>query len=171
VKGVVTGLLLASVVVFGSGCSDKCKKPMIMDENDRKLGLITGPALQCNVVVTCGRNGGRPDERFALEPHNDPKIVDRHSSATNIGRCTEAAWEKGYQRCKVEVSPAPICLDAAGAPDGSGPDVSGPTGGTLVTVGVGAGTGDYWISEDGVGGAGGAGGAGGSGAEPGDDGS
>ncbi|UQA60211.1 hypothetical protein [Polyangium aurulentum] len=48
-------------------------------------------------------------------------------------------------------------------PDGSGPDVSGPTGGTLVTVGVGAGTGDYYFQGEG-----GAGGAGGRGEEPGE---
>ncbi len=48
-----------------------------------------------------------------------------------------------------------ICLDVAGGPDGSGPGAAGPTGGTLVTVGVGAGSGDYYLEEGGEDGAGG----------------
>ncbi|TKD05221.1 hypothetical protein [Polyangium fumosum] len=56
------------------------------------------------------------------------------------------------KECRVEASPALICLDGAGTSDG--PDSAGPTGGTLVTVGVGAGSGDYWFDEEGEGGAG-----------------
>ncbi|MDC3984756.1 hypothetical protein [Polyangium jinanense] len=57
-------------------------------------------------------------------------------------------------KCEFEAAPALICLDGAGT--SNGPDYTGPTGGTLVTIGVGVGTGDYWFDEEeGAGGEGG----------------
>jgi len=166
-KGLVHAGLLASVIVLGSGCSEKCKNPKILDDNERGV-LITGPAVQCNAVATCRSNGGRPDERVPLQGLEDPTIVDRHSAERNRTRCIERVrLLEHYRDCTFEVFPTMICLDAAGRPDGSGPDVTGPTGGTLVTVGVGAGSGDFPLSGDG---AGGAGGAGGFSAYPGEDG-
>jgi hypothetical protein len=87
----------------------------------------------------------------------DPVIVDRRTDSSNREWCVDKV--KGREggnwdtNCDVETSPELICLDAKVMPDGSGPDVSGPTGGTLVTVGVGSG--DYYFQSEGDGGAGG----------------
>ena len=162
-KGLLGGWLLAAVVVLGSGCSDRCRNPKRIVFQGRE-----GNAVQCNAVVTCPGYGGRPDMTKRLEGLDDPMIVDRGSVAWNRDGCIDQVKKKDLcELAKISVSPTMICLDASGAPDGSGPDVTGSTGGTLVTVGVCAGTGDYWISEDG---AGGAGGAGGFSAEPGEEG-
>jgi len=164
-RALVAGLLFAGMVVLASGCKDKCKNPKMA--SDRFSGrVVEGPAVQCNAVLVC-QYGGRT-RKNRLKELEDPVIADRHSDADNNRICAAAvkeqqgtAWDGMH--CDVEVSPAMLCLDAAGTPDGSGPDVSGPTGGTLVTVGVGAGTGDYYFQGEG-----GAGGAGGGGEESGE---
>jgi len=155
------GLLFAGMVLLASGCKDKCKNPKQYSEQTER-GLREGPAVQCNAVVVCQYGGStRRNELKGLE---DPVIVDCRSDDENRRICAAAVKERqgtNDKHCDIEVSPAMICLDAAGTPDGSGPDVSGTTGGTLVTVGVG--TGDYYFEGEGAGGAGGTGGAGGAG--------
>ena len=82
----------------------------------------------------------------------DPVLVDGYG---NEDRCRQEIVDKqnvDLTRCQVEASPTLICLDGAGTSDG--PDYTGPTGRTLVTVGVGAGTGDSWVDEEGAGGSG-----------------
>jgi hypothetical protein len=149
------GLFFLWIVVLGPGCfEDKCKNPQRTVDGD-----VEGPALKCNAVMRC-QHGGRFDAGHRLTNLEDPTIVDRHFDSTNKERCRNKAIKNladqfDSKHCDIEVSPTPICLDASGAPDGSGPDVSGPTGGTLVTVGVGAGSGDYYFQAEGEGGAGG----------------
>jgi hypothetical protein len=102
----------------------------------------------------CSRGGRFSKTALTVE---DPVIVDRGTS-TNKKRCEEVAKARETVSdvpppCDYEASPEPICLDASYGPDGSGPDVGSPTGGTIVTVGVGSG--DYYLEPEGVGGEGG----------------
>ena len=127
-----------------------------------------GPAVKCNVSVTCPMYGGRSDVTIILPDQEDPTIVDQGSSSWNKARCIDAMKNKNIcDLGTIHIKPTLICLDAAGMPTGSGPNVTGTSGGTIVTVGVGAGTGDYYFNgaEEGTGGFGGGSGdfAGGSG--------
>lgn len=163
-RALVAGLLFAGMFVLASGCTrDDCKNRKMASERIRNE-VREGPAVKCNAVLICQYGG--TTHRSALKELEDPVIVDRRSDSLNSRICVDAVKRQqgtDERHCEVEVSPAALCLDAAGMPDGSGPDVSGPTGGTLVTVGVGAGTGDYYFQGEG-----GAGGAGGRGEEPGE---
>lgn len=167
-RGVV-GVLVAWGVLFGMGCEKECKNPALTwDRVKGQANEIRGPAVQCNIVEVCDPGQGRPIRRSPLSPLQDPQIVDRRSASDNRDSCIDKAiaqekisWDSG---CKFEASPALICLDAPSP--SNGPDFTSSTGGTLVTVGVGAGSGDYWFDEQGAGGAGSAGadpGAGGQG--------
>jgi hypothetical protein len=153
------GLLFAWMVVLAPGCSrDDCKNRKMATEKIRGQ-FEEGPAVKCNAVLVCQYGGVK--RRTELRELEDPVIIDRRSDSQNSRTCVDTVKRQqgtDDRHCDVEVSPAALCLDAAGMPDGSGPDVGGPTGGTLVTVGVGAGTGDYYFQ--GEGGAGGAGGCG-----------
>ncbi len=157
------GLLLWGVV-FGVGCEKECKNPAFTQDDLKGRGRIEGPAMQCNIVEECQGHAGRRDTRRALTPLEDPKIVDRGSKNDNRDSCRDKAirLELVDRQCKVEASPERICLDVPGT--SNGPDFTGSTGGTFVTVGVGAGSGDYGSHEQGAGGAGSAG------ADPGDQG-
>ncbi|MRG96975.1 hypothetical protein [Polyangium spumosum] len=154
---IVIGLFAVWSVAFATGCTDdECKNPARGTDTENNQ-QIEGPQMKCNVVLTCPRYGGRPDDRFALQGGDDPTIVDRQRESWNRNRCIEAVRRKGFSPdCKIEVSPAIICLDADGG--SGGPGGPSPSGGTLVTVGVGAGSGDYWFDDDGADGIGGEGG-------------
>ncbi|MDC0741266.1 hypothetical protein [Polyangium mundeleinium] len=157
---VVVGFLVAWSLVVAVGCESKCRNPKI----HRELGGLEGPAIQCNVVIMCPNQAGRPDSVERLEGLVDPVIRDHGSGNRDL--CKGAAMKiRPYEKqikCEFDAAPALICLDGAGS--SNGPDYTGPTGGTLVTVGVGAGTGDYWFDEDEEG----AGGEGGFDAHPGE---
>ncbi len=144
-KRLVIGLLFASAFVLASACTeDKCKNPARTTDAPKGV-LVEGPAMKCNTVLTCPRNGGRPDNRFPLVGGDDPTIVDRGSASWNESRCRDKLWQLEWfdRKCTIEVSPEIICLDADGGSGQAGP---APTGGTLVTVGVGAGSGDSWYN-------------------------
>jgi len=153
----MVGALVAWCFVMGVGCGSKCRNPKMHRDDDG----IEGPAIQCNVAIICPNQAGRDDSVEYLRGLVDPVIRDHGSS--NPGHCKRKARFRDLvpKYCEVDAAPAPICLDGASPSDG--PDYTGPTGGTLVTVGVGAGTGDYWFDEEE-----GAGGAGGSEDDPGE---
>jgi hypothetical protein len=97
-----------------------------------------------------------------LSDLEDPSFVDRGSTTWNEAGCKAAVMKKFDTDCAIEVAPEIICLDIAGGTGAPGPDYSGPTGGGLVTVGVGSG--DFLLYGDGgMGGYGGASGEGGEG--------
>ncbi|MDI1432916.1 hypothetical protein [Polyangium sorediatum] len=153
-KRIVIGVLLVSIALPAPGCTeDKCKNPA--KGADRIKGIWTdGDAIKCNAVVTCPGHGGRPDNRFALQGGDDPATIDQHRDSWNANQCKKLVMQKEWfnKECTVEAFPEIICLDVDGGSGAPGPI---PTGGTLVTVGVGAGSGDSWITEQGAGGAGG----------------
>jgi hypothetical protein len=161
-KALLIAAICASSVAVAPGCSeDKCKTPKITEWQDRRGNWQEGPAIQCNIVVVCKRNGGRPDSRERVKSLVDPVIVDRGSRSGNESACIDSAKFHeliGFE-CNAETSPEPICLDVGGPAGGPGPVA--PPGTTIVTVG--AGSGDYRLSPKG------AGGAGGFSAEPGDE--
>ncbi|MDI1478089.1 hypothetical protein [Polyangium sp. y55x31] len=151
------GVLVVGVVVFGGGCSeDKCRNPKIIPGKvGRNQG--EGPAVKCNAVVTCTRNGGLPPTVEVLKDVEDPQVVEQGSWTEN--RCKEALLTRKRigpgTDCTAQFSPALICLDVDAAAGGPGPS---PTGETFITMGVGvsvgAGSGDYWSDAQGAGGAG-----------------
>jgi hypothetical protein len=163
--GWLVASMVVSMVVLAPGCrEDRCKNPRIIYDGD-KGGTFEGPAVKCNGIRTCRGRQTRPDSVETLK-EEDPVIADRGSAARNLDACRNKA--RHLPTCtdvSYAFSPTMICLDADGGLSGAGPDFTGPTGGTLVTVGVGAGvgTGDYYLQDDGAGGMGGAGGAGGEG--------
>ena len=143
------------IFALGGCFEDKCKNTKIIEEREWKTArIVTGPGMQCNVVLICEGTAGRPDSRTPLQGLVDPTIVDRGSRSENRDRCRQSAISQGLvpPRCKVEASPELMCLDANGAAGGPGP---GPTGDTIVTVGVGAGSGDFPLDDDDAEGAGG----------------
>jgi hypothetical protein len=157
------GVLLTWSVVFGVGCGEKCKNPKWTEYRHWKTArIMEGPAMQCNIVITCPGHQGRPDSKEYLQGQVDPVITDLGSPTRDT--CRQEAIVRGLvdKYCTVDASPALICLDATGTTGGPGPDYTGPAGGTLVTVGVGSG--DYYFDGDG------AGGTDDSGAEPGEEG-
>ncbi|TKC96468.1 hypothetical protein [Polyangium fumosum] len=147
-KRMAAGVLVAWGFLFGVGCGSKCRNPKLHVDDDG----IEGSAIQCNITIMCPNQAGRDPSVEHLQGLVDPVIRDHGS--TNESHCRRKAKHRGHvpEHCEVAAAPALICLDGAGASDG--PDFTGPTGGTLVTVGVGAGTGDYWFGEEGAGGAG-----------------
>jgi hypothetical protein len=153
-KALCIAFLLVGFVLFAPACiEDKCKNPKMTEDERGNKGI----AVKCNAVVVC-HYGGRPPSKDVLDPLVDPTITNQGTSSSNKELCVnrmqrKLAGQYSQQHCELEVAPEVICLDAQGAPDGSGPDVGGPTGGTLVTVGVGSG--DYYLQPEGEGGAGG----------------
>jgi hypothetical protein len=150
-RALAIGFVVLSPFLFVPGCTDDtCKHPKIITVPDTKdMGqLVTGPGIQCHVVRVCDGQAGRPDSRVALTSLEDPQIVDYGSQ--NASRCKTVAGKRGLigPGCHAEASPERICLDAGGGPGGPGPDVTGPTSGTIVTVG--AGSGDFITSPDGT---------------------
>jgi hypothetical protein len=155
-RALAIGFVVLSPFLFVPGCTDDtCKHPKIITVPDTKdMGqLVTGPGIQCHVVEVCGGHAGGPDSRRALTPLEDPQIVDYGSQ--NASRCKTVAIKRKLvdKFCSAEASPERICLDVDGGPGGPRSDVTGPTGGTIVTVG--AGSGDYPASPGGASGAGG----------------
>jgi hypothetical protein len=166
-KALCVAFALVGFVLFAPGCiDDKCKNPQRISEGGQERN-----AIKCNAIVVCSY-GGRTS-REPLDKMVDPVIQDTYTESENKKQCLDRVKQKLWdqyskQHCEFDASPAVICLDGQGAPDGSGPDVGSPTGGTLVTVGVGGG--DYYLQSEGEGGAGGfgsegEGGAGGFGSE------
>ncbi|MDC0741265.1 hypothetical protein [Polyangium mundeleinium] len=149
---VVVGWVVAWSLVVGVGCEKECKNPALTWDEVKGRGRIEGPAMPCNIVKVCDPGQGRPIRREALTPLVDPKIIDRGYANDNRDSCIHKAQrlELIDSGCKGEASPERICLDAPGS--SNGPDFTGSTGGTFVTVGVGAGSGDYWFHEQGAGG-------------------
>jgi hypothetical protein len=155
-RALAFGFVVLSPFLFVPGCTDDtCKHPKIITVPDTKdMGqLVTGPGIQCHIVKVCDGFAGHPESREALKDLEDPQIVDYGSQ--NASRCITVAQKRGLigGSCHAEASPERMCLDAGGGPGGPRPDVTGPTGGTIVTVGVGSG--DFITSPDGTGGAGG----------------
>ncbi|MDI1478570.1 hypothetical protein QHF84_18275 [Polyangium sp. y55x31] len=153
----MVGVLVVWGVLFGVGCEKECKNPArTWDRVKGQANEIRGPAVQCNIVEVCDFGHGRPIKRIPLSSLLDPQIVDRGSASDNRDSCISKARDKKditwNPDCKLEASPELICLDAPSP--SNGPDFTGSTGGTFVTVGVGAGSGDYWFDEQGAGGAG-----------------
>jgi len=150
-NAMIIGWLAVGCLVLAPGCSGKCKNPKIVESVDWKTKQpITGPGMQCHVVDVCKQPRGA-DSRTPVSSSQDPVIVD-YGSAT-APRCVEAAKLRleVTDGCHFEAAPEPICLDVAST--GGGPDYTGPTGGTLITVGVGSG--DYYRNSDGTAGGGG----------------
>jgi hypothetical protein len=148
-------LLFAGIVVFAGCFEDKCKNVKVIEEREWKTGrLVTGPGMQCNVVQICPGMAGRPDSRTPLPGLVDPTIVDRGSRNENRDRCRQSAISQELvpQGCQVDASPALMCLDANGAAGGPS-----PTGDIIVTVGAGAGSGDFPFADDDAAGTGGTG--------------
>lgn len=104
-----------------------------------------GPAIRCHAVLSCPRNGGRPDDVFALSDLEDPTFVDRGSRRWNEEGCKQAVRDKIAMKCDVKIEPEIICLDVGGPAGGPGPDVAGAVGGTIVTVGAAA-SGDFHLN-------------------------
>jgi len=139
-------LLLCASSVALLGCpEDKCQNPKrIVDQGGRE-----GAAVKCNAVIQCIERSGPPRKPRALGTLEDPVIVDWGSSSWNRDKCIGRVRQMDLSVCgrwEIQVSPEVICLDGSGPLDGSTPDVGGPTGGTLVTVGVGSG--DYYFHEE-----------------------
>lgn len=154
-NAMIIGFLGVSIIVLAPGCGKKCDKPMIVEAKDWKTKLPhTGEGIQCHLVRVCD-NGNQGTYREALRSLEDQVIIDHGSQ--NATWCVSAA--KTFlvdlpEQCHYEASPEPICLDVKGGSP-NGPDYTGPTGGTLVTIGVGASSGDYYLSGDGTAGGGG----------------
>lgn len=139
-------LLFAGIIAFAGCFEDKCKNVKIIEETEWKTGrLVKGPGMQCNVAQICPGTAGRADSRTPLSGLVDPTIVDRGNRNENRDRCRQAAVSLGLvpEWCKAEASPELICLDANGAAGGPS-----PTGDTIVTVGAGAGSGDFHLGTE-----------------------
>lgn len=164
-RGLFIGVVIETIVLFAPGCTeDKCKNPKVIDAPDPVSKVMKhGPGITCHAVRVCPAGGGHPDSRYMLTALEEPKFVDRGRDSWNEAGCKQALldmFNPANDRCSFEISPETICLDVGATTGGSGPDLSGPTGGNLVTVGVSSG--DFQLNGNG------AGGMGGFSAEPGD---
>ena len=146
------GFLMAYPVFVTGGCSRDCENPRtIRTESNPVSGQYEEePAVTCHMVLICEQKM-QPDKRVAIPPYY---VVDRGQDLQIRGRCRKALEGKILPECKEEeLTFERECLDGKGTYGGP---VSGPSGGTIVTVGVGASSGDFPKIESGGGGEGGA---------------